>query len=277
MEKSIKWKDRFARLNVPIIFWGLLLLVVILGFVSPNSVKPAHLLDFTRQAAPMILVAIGQTIVMMIGGLDLSVAAVMVLIDVVAAQMMMNDPSRAVPVALLCLCIGMVVGLVNGFLCAAIGFALVDILNRSVRFSIQLSPLFLAITAFCFSMTIGVLWEFFECTMDQFFFLDMQKDTVVHAISSVMLDPAGGNHPTAIRNITDVIVVTADGTQRALGLGGYLDIGILDTMKDLFVNFIGAVVFSIIGYFYVKSRGKGRFARRFIPQVVRPEEEKTEE
>ena len=166
---------------------------------------------------------------------------------------------------------------INGFLCAAIGFALVDILNRSERFSIQLSPLFLAITAFCFSMTIGVLWEFFECTMDQFFFLDMQKDTVVNTISSVMLDPKGGNHPTAIRNITDVIVVTADGTQHALGLGGYLDIGILDTMKVLFVNFLGAVVFSIIGYFYVKSRGKGRFARRFIPQVVRPEEEKTKE
>ena len=161
---------------------------------------------------------------------------------------------------------------INGFLCAAIGFALVDILNRSERFSIQLSPLFLAITAFCFSMTIGVLWEFFECAMDQFFLLDMQKDTVVTAISSVMLDPAGGNHPTAIRNITDVIVVTADGTQHALGLGGYLDIGILDTMKDLFVNFIGAVVFSVIGYFYVKSRGKGRFARRFIPQVVPMEE-----
>lgn len=151
---------------------------------------------------------------------------------------------------------------INGFLCAAIGFALVDILNRSERFSIQLSPLFLAITAFCFSMTIGVLWEFFECTMDQFFFLDMQKDTVVNTISSVMLDPAGGNHPTIIRDITDVIVVTADGAQHALGLGGYLDIGILDTMKDLFVNFIGAGIFSIIGYFYVKSRGKGRCARR---------------
>ena len=166
---------------------------------------------------------------------------------------------------------------INGFLCAAIGFALVDILNRSERFSIQLSPLFLAITAFCFSMTIGVLWEFFECTMDQFFFLDMQKDTVVNTISSVMLDPAGGNHPTIIRDITYVIVVTADGAQHALGLGGYLDIGILDTMKDLFVNFIGAVIFSIIGYFYVKSRGKGRFARRFIPQVVRPEEEQAGE
>lgn len=166
---------------------------------------------------------------------------------------------------------------INGFLCAAIGFALVDILNRGERFSIQLSPLFLAITAFCFSMTIGVLWEFFECTMDQFFFLDMQKDTVVNTISSVMLDPAGGKHPTIIRDITDVIVVTADGAQHALGLGGYLDIGILDTMKDLFVNFIGAVIFSIIGYFYVKSRGKGRFARRFIPQVVRPEEEQAGE
>ena len=164
----------------------------------------------------------------------------------------------------------------NGFLCAAIGFALVDILNRSERFSISLSPLFLALVAFCFSMTIGVLWEFFECTMDHFFLLDMQKDTVVHSISSVMLDPLGGNHPTAIRDITDVIVVTADGVQHALGLGGYLDIGILDTMKDLFVNFIGAVVFSVIGYFYVKSRGKGQFARRFIPQVLPAEEEQKE-
>jgi len=159
----------------------------------------------------------------------------------------------------------------NGFLCAAIGFSLVDMLNRSKRFTFDLSPLFLALVAFCFSMTIGVLWEFFEFTMDQLFLLDMQKDTIVHVISSVDLDPARGNAPTAIRDIADVIVVHSDGTQQALGLGGWLDIGIIDTMKDLFVNFIGAVVFSIIGYFYVKSRGKGKFARRFIPQVVQEE------
>ena len=159
----------------------------------------------------------------------------------------------------------------NGFLCAAIGFSLLDILNRHNEARFHLSPLYLAIVAFCFSMTVGVIWEFFECTMDQLFFLDMQKDTVVSTIGSVMLDPTGGNTPTAIRDITDVIVVTADGSQYPLGLGGYLDIGILDTMKDLFVNFIGAVVFSIIGYFYVKSRGEGRFARRFIPQVVQKE------
>ena len=156
----------------------------------------------------------------------------------------------------------------NGFLCAAIGFSLVDLFNRDEHFSLSLSPVYMAIAAFCFSMTIGVLWEFFECLMDQMFLLDMQKDAVIQSISSVMLDPTGGNHPVAIRGITDVIVVTEAGEEIALGLGGYLDVGILDTMKDLAVNFVGAVVFSFIGYFYVRSRGKGRFARRFIPQVV---------
>ena len=151
---------------------------------------------------------------------------------------------------------------VNGFLMAAIGFVLVDILNRSKKFSIQLSPAFVAIVAFCFSMTIGVVWEFFECGMDQLFGLDMQKDTIVHTIKSVMLDPTKSNRPVAIRDIQSVMVNGQD-----LGLGGYLDIGLLDTMKDLFVNFIGAVVFSILGYFYVKKRGKGILAKRFIPRL----------
>ena len=156
----------------------------------------------------------------------------------------------------------------NGFLCAAIGFSLSDLLNRSRKFTFSLSPLYLAIVAFCFSMTVGVLWEFFECFMDLNFGLDMQKDTVIPAISSVMLDPAGGNHPVTVAGIQDVILVLSDGTHQSLGLGGYLDIGLLDTMEDLFVNFIGASVFSLVGYFYVKRRGQGRFARRFIPQVI---------
>ena len=150
-------------------------------------------------------------------------------------------------------------------LCAAIGFSLLDILNRHSEARFHLSPLYLAIVAFCFSMTVGVIWEFFECTMDQLFFLDMQKDTVVNTIGSIMLDPTGGNTSTVLKNITDVIIVQADGTQTALGLGGYLDIGLLDTMEDLFVNFIGALTFSIIGYFYVCSRGENKFAKRFIP------------
>ena len=151
---------------------------------------------------------------------------------------------------------------INGFLMAAIGCALVDILNRSKKFSIQLSPVFLAIVAFCFSMTIGVIWEFFEYGMDQFFGLDMQKDTVIQGFSSVLLDPTKSNIPVPVQDITEVLV-----NGRNLGLGGYLDIGLIDTMNDLFVNFVGAVLFSIIGYFYVKSRGKGKFARRFIPRL----------
>lgn len=154
----------------------------------------------------------------------------------------------------------------NGFLCAAIGFSLLDILNRDERLAFKLSPVYLAVVAFCFSMTIGVLWEFFECFMDQMFLLDMQKDTIVHSIGSVMLDPTGGNTPVAIHDITDVIVVTADGAQHPLGLGGYLDIGILDTMKDLFVNFIGAVVFSFIGYFLCKEPRQGLVRQAFHPQ-----------
>lgn len=156
---------------------------------------------------------------------------------------------------------------INGFLCAAIGFCLVDMMNRSDRFSFQLSPLYLAIVSFCFSMTVGVLWEFFEFSADRFLGMDMQKDTVVNVIHSVNLDPTLTNTVIHIRDIVDTILVHSDGTQESLGLGGYLDIGIIDTMKDLFVNFIGAVVFSIIGFFYVKRKGKGKVAHRFIPQV----------
>lgn len=149
----------------------------------------------------------------------------------------------------------------NGFLAAAIGFSLVDLLNRSERTSFTLSPVFTAIVAFCFSMTIGVIWEFFEFGMDTFLGFDMQKDTVIHAIRSVNLDPAGHNVPYVIDNITSTVV-----NGQELGLGGYLDIGLIDTMNDLLVNFVGAVVFSIIGFFYVKSRGKGNMAGRFIPR-----------
>ncbi len=153
---------------------------------------------------------------------------------------------------------------VNGFLAAAVGFCLVDLLNRNERFMLKLSPLFQAIVAFCFSMTIGVMWEFFEYGMDTFFGLDMQKDTIIHTIKSVALDPTMQN---IVHKITDIDSVVING--KDLGLGGYLDIGLIDTMKDMFVNFIGAVIFSIIGYFYVKYKGKGRsrVASNFIPKI----------
>ena len=157
---------------------------------------------------------------------------------------------------------------INGFLCAAVGFAMVDLLNRHDRFSLRLSPKYLAISAFCFSMTVGVIWEFFEFGMDHLWGLDMQKDTVLPAIHSVALDPTNSNITVHIRDIADVIIVHSDGTQEALGVGGYLDVGIVDTMKDLWVNLIGAVVFSVIGYIAMRHTEKRSFASQFIPEVM---------
>lgn len=153
----------------------------------------------------------------------------------------------------------------NGFLCAAIGFSLVDILNRHKKAIFSLSPLYLAIVAFCFSMTVGVMWEFFEFSVDRVLGFDMQKDTVITAFNTVNLDPEGGVQAVRVGEIADVIIVHQDGAHQTLGLGGYLDVGLYDTIEDLFVNFVGAVAFSILGYFYVKSRGKRKFAHRFIP------------
>lgn len=157
---------------------------------------------------------------------------------------------------------------INGFLVAAVGFCLVDLFDRSERFSFKLSPLFLAIVAFCFSMTVGVLWEFFEFGADQFFGTDMQKDFIVQQVNSVTLNPSGLNEVVHVP-IESLVVNGEDWMEFP---GGYVDIGLIDTMKDLQVNFIGAVAFSLIGFFYVKSRGKGRLAASLIPIVLDPEE-----
>ncbi len=139
----------------------------------------------------------------------------------------------------------------TGFLAAAVGLSLIDILNRSTRIGLSLSPLFVALVSFCFSMTIGVLWEFFEFGADVLFLTDMQKDTVVTNISSVLLNPEPINKSIIIKDITDTVV-----NGQSLGINGYLDIGLYDTMKDLFVNFIGAVTFSLFGFFYTKYSGR---------------------
>ena len=168
----------------------------------------------------------------------------------------------------------------NGFLCAAIGFSMIDLLNRHSK-DFHLSPFYLAMVAFCFSMTVGVVWEFMECSADIFFGQDSQKDFIVKTFQSVTLGPVGSQIPIAVRNITDTVIHTASGKSYVIE-GGYLDIGLLDTMKDLLVNFIGAFVYSIFGFFYVRQRNDhqklsrtSRFARRLMIRV-RGDEEKPE-
>lgn len=155
----------------------------------------------------------------------------------------------------------------NGFLCAAVGFSLIDILNNNDNFHIEMTPAFVALVAFCFSMTIGVLWEFFEFGADRYFGTDMQKDRIVEKFSSVRLNPTGKNEPIVVDNIKKVKIYSDNNQKITIIEGGYLELGIIDTMKDLFVNFIGAVVFSIIGYLYIKNRDDYRFAEKFIPKL----------
>lgn len=151
----------------------------------------------------------------------------------------------------------------NGFLCAAVGFSLIDLCNNNSE-KFNLSPLYLTIVAFCFSMTIGVLWEFLEYSIDKVMLSDMQKDKLVTKISSVWLNPDGKHKAIIVDNINKTIIYSDSG--ETVIEGGYLDLGLNDTMKDLIVNFVGAVVFSIFGYLYVINRDKYKIAEKFMPK-----------
>lgn len=148
----------------------------------------------------------------------------------------------------------------NGFLAGAVGYSLINILNKSDKVQFQLSPLFTAIVAFCFSMTVGVMWEFYEFSMDVFFGMDTQKDTIIQAFNTVAFNIDGT--VTHLENIKEVLV---DGVK--LPITGYLDIGLIDTMQDLIVNFIGAITFSILGFLFTKYKGKIEIVKRFVPTM----------
>jgi len=136
---------------------------------------------------------------------------------------------------------------VSGFLTTAIGLSVIDLLNRNERIKFRLSAGFVVLFAFCFSITVGVLWEFYEFAADMLFHMDMQKDTYVQQFTSALL---GGE-----RFAVESAVLNGQ------PLPGWLDIGLIDTMKDLLVCAAGAVIFSVFGYLYLKFRGSGWIAR----------------
>ena len=157
----------------------------------------------------------------------------------------------------------------NGFLCGAIGFSLALCLDKDEKVFFRMSPLLIVIVSFSFSMTIGVLWEFFEYAADHILLLDMQKDTVVHTVSSVLLNPMKVQRPWIMRNITEMSI---NGTE--MGVGGYVDLGLIDTMEDLFVNFIGALTFSVIGWLALHGKRRERMIAMGLAVVPKmPEQE----
>lgn len=115
-----------------------------------------------------------------------------------------------------------------------IGFLLIYALNKDKAIELKLSPFFMAFFAFCFAMTIGVLWEIFEYLADQLFGANMQK----------------------ARNLEE--------------LYGVFDtrLGVIDTMRDLIVDAIGAFIVSAIGYNYMKRKDKDSVFIRLKDQFV---------
>lgn len=102
----------------------------------------------------------------------------------------------------------------SGVILGIIGFMFVYLLNEKYGKSVKLSPFFVVMFAFCFAVTMGVFWEFFEYGTDRIFGANMQKF-------------------------------------RFPELG---DNGLVDTMGDLIVDSIGAFITSIIGYIYIKKK-----------------------
>ena len=100
----------------------------------------------------------------------------------------------------------------------ALGFSVVNLLNKQEKLDINLTPLFVSIFAFCFAVTIGVFWEIYEFSFDGILGLNMQK--------------------FALSNGSNLV------GRKAL----------MDTMKDLIVDSVGSLIMCLIGYFSLKYK-----------------------
>lgn len=157
---------------------------------------------------------------------------------------------------------------ISGFALTGVGIFFIDLLNRKPGTHISLAPIYVTIASFCFSMTVLVFWEFFEFGVDQLTKSDMQKDTIIPAVTSVVLHEDNRNKPVTIE-INELLVNGEDWMEK---YGGYIDIGLYDTMNDLIDGCIGATIFSFLGYFYLKKKSDKAFVKSFIPSLKKSEE-----
>ncbi|MGO1522969.1 MAG: ABC transporter permease [Nesterenkonia sp.] len=96
------------------VFIVLLALLVTMVALNPGFFQPASLMAFLRNAAPLIILAVGQYFVIVSGEFDLSVGSLVGAQVVIAAKLIDGDEARTWPVIVLMLGFGLLVGLVNG-------------------------------------------------------------------------------------------------------------------------------------------------------------------
>lgn len=98
------------------IFIFLLGLILIASIISPVFLAPKNISDILQQSAALGMVSIGQTFVILVRGLDLSVASIMAGVAVIVAENTDGQDVLLLPVATICLLFGALVGLANGLL-----------------------------------------------------------------------------------------------------------------------------------------------------------------
>ena len=99
----------------------LLLNVIVISILSPAFLKPENLLNILTQAAPLGMVVVGQAFCLLVRGLDLSVASVMATSAVLATSFAATDNAMMPVIFAAAIALGIVVGMVNGFLVAKRG------------------------------------------------------------------------------------------------------------------------------------------------------------
>ncbi|MGI6377618.1 MAG: hypothetical protein ACOX0I_00890 [Bacilli bacterium] len=121
----------------------------------------------------------------------------------------------------------------GGFTIALLATYFMDFLNKPNKSTI-LVKLFFGISM---ALALSVLWEFIEYGCDHLLKTDMQKDCWVNSIHSYFL----GDGKT-VGSIEDIVIVSINGRF----LPGYLDLGLTDTILDLAMALLGAIVYSLI-------------------------------
>lgn len=109
---------RFVRQHQNVlIIWGVLLLVLVgSAFASESFTNPRNFPNLMRQSAALLLVCLGQTLALLVGGIDLSVGSVISLVVVIMAALMQPTPESMLATLVVGLFIGALVGAVNGFM-----------------------------------------------------------------------------------------------------------------------------------------------------------------
>ena len=147
-----------------------------------------------------------------------------------------------------------------GFLSSCFGFSMIKNFKNLYN-SFKSLPIVYLIIVICFSVTLGVVWEFFEYRMDRTFKFDMQKDTLIDNISSISFN-SDGNNALCLDDILYTEIVFDGGTLRIDN--GYLDIGLVDTISDMKINMIGSFTFGIFGVLYIVFPSKFNWINHFI-------------